>query len=110
VYHPGGVNQDPRGFNCAQAAMPMDYVICSFQEVYDINTQHAIAWWATLERLSRPQRDELIQNQRAWVADMLVQCHLPKRGRPSPDQARSSAPCVRDSYLQRLKIIRDYQG
>jgi uncharacterized protein YecT (DUF1311 family) len=110
TYRPGQVNQNARGFDCAKAAMPMDYVICAFQEVYDVNTQHAVAWWATLERLSRPQRDALVQSQREWISNMLSQCGLPNRGRPTPAQAMTAAPCVRDAYVERLRYVRAYRA
>lgn len=109
AYRPGHVNQNSRGFDCSKAAMPMDFVICAFQEVYDVNTQHAVAWWATVERLSRPQRDELVQKQREWISMMLQRCGLPGRGRPTQEQARTAAPCVRDAYTERLRFVRNYR-
>lgn len=107
-YDPGGINENPNGFNCSRSAMTMDYVICSFQEVYDVNTQHAIAWWNTLDRLSRAQKDTLIADQRAWIDRMLQACQLPISGRPTRSQAINSAECVRDFYIQRTAYVRNY--
>nr|MCU0946569.1 hypothetical protein [Rubritepida sp.] len=76
----------------------------------DVNTQHAVAWWATLQRLSRQQRDELVQSQRAWIGGMLARCGLPSRGRPTPQQAQIAAPCVRDAYVERLRYVRAYRA
>jgi len=42
-FSPNVINESSEGFSCRKAAMPMDYVICVFQKVYDINTQHAAA-------------------------------------------------------------------
>jgi uncharacterized protein YecT (DUF1311 family) len=107
-FDPGGINESPQGFACRKAAMPTDYVICSFQEVYDINTQHAVAWWATMSRLTRSQKDALIQDQRNWLEMMLRKCGLPMKGKPSVAEMNVSAPCVRSSYVHRIKYIRNY--
>ncbi len=88
--------------------MPMDFVICSFQEVYDINTQHAIAWRATMAKLSRSQKDALIESQKQWLAHMFEQCGLPAKGKPNQADIRNAAQCVRQSYIDRIKFIRDY--
>lgn len=107
-FNPGGINESSEGFACRKSAMPMDYVICTFQEVYDINTQHAVAWWATMTKLDRAKKDALIQDQRAWLSRMIRSCGLPPRGKPTPAQMVASAPCVRESYLERVKYVRQY--
>jgi uncharacterized protein YecT (DUF1311 family) len=108
-YSPNAINESRDGFACHKAAMPMDFVICSFQEVYDINTQHAVAWWATIAHLDKPQRDVLVQDQKQWIADMLKSCGLPAAGKPTQAQAQDAAPCVRAAYVDRIRYLRNYQ-
>ena len=108
-YSPNAINESRDGFACHKAAMPMDFVICSFQEVYDINTQHAVAWWATIAHLDKPQRDMLVQDQKQWIAGMLKSCGLPAAGKPTQAQAQAAAPCVRAAYVDRIRYLRNYK-
>lgn len=107
-YNPGRINEHPDGFKCESSSMTMDYVICSFQEVYDVNTQHAVVWWSTLRKLTRAEKDLLVADQREWIDRMLTSCNLPLSGRPSRNQAISSAECVRQQYIARTSYIRNY--
>jgi uncharacterized protein YecT (DUF1311 family) len=108
-YSPSAINESPQGFACHKAAMPMDYVICSFQEVYDINTQHAVAWWATIDHLDKAQREVLVQDQKQWIAGMLKSCDLPAAGKPTQAQVQAAAPCVRAAYVDRIRYLRNYK-
>ena len=104
----GTINEDPRGFDCSKSSMSMDFVICKYQEVYDINTQHAIAWWDKMRTLTRHQKDLLIEDQRSWIRRMLQDCNLPINGRPSQRQILDAGECVRNHYIERTAVIRNY--
>lgn len=110
VFLPNGVNESQNGFACSNSSMPMDFVICSFQEVYDVNTLHAVAWYITMDKLTKSEKSGLVNSQRAWINNMLSQCSLPNRGRPSRYLMESAAPCVHDSYVERTRFIRRYSN
>ena len=93
------------GFDCTQAAMPTDFVICSAPKLLEANASHAMAWRQALSHLDNAGRKELVAEQKIWIQNLTSRCKLPHRGKPSEELISQAQGCVLNGLQERTVVL-----
>lgn len=92
-------------FDCANAAMPTDFVICSSPNLRAANDKLTYVWTDTRKLLDIDQKKELVESQRAWLTWVTTECGLPPRGRPSDAAVKHAQACVGQALAARTQEL-----
>ena len=92
-------------FDCAKAAMPLDWAICADSEAYRLNTRMGALWTSEHDQMNQMERRVHVQDQLNWIYFTQRKCGLPAKGKPKSDILNAVGPCVRAAYSARIATL-----
>ncbi len=95
-------------FDCTKAFLPVDFVICSSQQVMQANEIHEKAWFATQARLDIAQKKALLDDQRKWIKHYPPQCGIPAKGKLLVTISHDFQQCVIAKLSSRTEFLQNY--
>jgi len=95
-------------FDCTKAFLPIDFVICSSQQVMQANEIHEKAWFASRARLDITQKKALLDDQRKWLKRYPPQCGIPAKGKPLETISHDIQQCVIAELSSRTEFLQNF--
>lgn len=100
-----GQLRTPASFNCANALLGSDFVICASPELLDAEARLEDAYKAA----HASGGDNVRSEQYAWIRRYGPDCGLPLRGRPETSLIASARQCVFDAITKRIAELQGGQ-
>ena len=85
------------GFDCSKAVRPLALLICADADLAVVDLRFNQAYWALLHQLDQSARQQLREEDIAFIDAAQDKCGLPRSG-ALPGQVRQSRDCVKGAY------------
>jgi uncharacterized protein len=105
ILHDGARAQSLPSFACSGASAPVERVICSDDELSELDHLMAIAYFSLLNRLQNEQHDVLVAQQRNWLEFRVEECGLSKTKDVTVDVALRARSCLVRLYNDRIASL-----
>ncbi len=90
-------------FNCDKASQPVEYAICSNENLANLDKKMALAYKAKRKSLSKPDRKNLKKEQKRWIKSRVLICNVSK----SNHENIKTISCLINSYAKRISELQN---
>lgn len=92
-------------FDCSRASAPIERLICSSDQLADLDGKLGAAFRESRERLDEAARAASLAEQRRWLQSRLSQCRVPATGELPAPAADAARQCLADLYQARIAAV-----
>lgn len=92
-------------FDCGRAGAPIERLICSSDQLADLDGKLGAVFRDSREKLDEAARAASLAEQRRWLQSRLSQCHVPATGELPAPAADAARRCLTDLYQSRIAAL-----
>ena len=92
-------------FNCQQAYLKVDHVICSDPALVDIIDSIQTSWIKLKNSLGSEDAKTYLDRQRAWIKKYTQECGISGHGTPTGFEIANAHSCVQKALQERLAYL-----
>ena len=97
-------------FDCANASLRVDYVICRSAQGMQAIGELQATWDQTYASVPREQQASLVRDEVRWIKAYAATCGVGGKGMAPPDPTGQTDACVVDQIRRRTAELRAYAG
>ena len=97
-------------FDCSRATAPVEHLICDFPRLDALDTEMGALYSFMRSGQSSQVREQLRQEQIAWLNARYGACGIPRSGTVPPNDQDGMALCLEQLLYMRLEQMRIWLG